>query len=53
MTLLPHEVSHQDVTTLCDADAEQINEHNHVGTVGSRGQCLVADFIDEVGDDYL
>ena len=53
VTTLADEVSHKDVASLCDADAEEIDEHNHVVAVGSCCQCLVADLVDEEGDDHL
>ena len=53
MPLLAYEMSHKDVATLRDADAEEIDEHDHIVAVCSRGQCLVADLVDEVGDDHL
>ena len=53
MTLLAYEMSHKDVAALRDADTEEIDEHDHVVTVGSCGQCLIADLVDEVGDDHL
>ena len=51
MAPLTNEMSHEDVATLRDADAEQVNEHNDVGTVGSRSQCLVANLINKIGDN--
>ena len=53
MPPLAYEMPHEDIAALRDADAEQIDEHNHVVAVGACGECLVADLIDEIGDDHL
>ena len=53
VALLADQVTHENVATLCDAQTEQIDEHNHVVTVGSGSQCLVANLVDEEGDDHL
>ena len=53
MPLLSDEVSYEDVATLRDTQTKQIDEHDHVVAVRPGRQSLVADFVDEVGDDYL
>ena len=53
MPSLTYEVSHEDVTALRNTDTEQINKHDHVMTVGTRGQSLVTDLVDEEGDNHL
>ena len=53
MPLLAYEVTYKDVAPLRDAEAEEIDEHNHVVAVGSSGKGLVANLVDEVGDDHL
>ena len=53
MALLPHEVPHEDVAALRDAQAEEIDEHNHVVAVRPCGQRLVANLVDKEGDDDL
>ena len=53
MPLLAYEVTNKDVATLCDAEAEEIDEHNHVVAVGPGGEGLVADLVDEIGDNHL
>ena len=53
VTALPDEVAHEDVAALRDAEAEEIDEHNHVGAVGAGCQRLVANLVDEERDDHL
>ena len=53
MALLSDQMSYEDVAALGNADAEQVDEHDHVVAVGSGGEGLVADLVDEKGDDYL
>ena len=53
MASLAHKVSHKDVTALRNTETEQIDEHDHIVAVGTRGECLIADLIDEIGDDHL
>ncbi len=53
LALLTDQMTHQNVTSLGDAQTEQIDEHNHVVAVCSGGQCLVANLVDEEGDDHL
>ena len=53
MTALPDEVAHENVAALRDTEAEEIDEHNHVGAVGAGCQRLVANLVDEEGDDHL
>ena len=52
MPSLSYEVSHKDISTLRNTDAEQINKHDHVMAVGTCGQSLVTDLVDEEGDFY-
>lgn len=49
MAALSHEMSHQYVAALCDADAEQIDEHDEVGAIGACCQRLVAYLVDKEG----
>ena len=53
MAPLTYEVSNENVAALCDADAEQIDKHDHVVTVRPCRQRLVANLVDEEGDDHL
>ena len=53
MASLSDEVPHQDVAALRDAEAEQIDKHDHVGTVGPGCQGLVANLIYKIGDNHL
>ena len=53
LALLTDKMPHENVAALCDAQTEEIDEHNHVVAVGSGGQRLVANLVDEESDDYL
>ena len=53
ITISPHKVADEDGTALCDGEGKDEGEHHNVGHITSRGQCLVADDVDEIGDDYL
>lgn len=53
MTPLAHEMTYENVSSLRDTDTEQIDKHDHVVAVGTCRQCLVADLVDEIGDDHL
>ena len=53
MAPLTNEMPHENVAALRDAHTEEIDKHNHVIAIGARSQSLVADLIDEIGDDHL
>ena len=53
MALLTYQVPHQYVPTLRNAQAEQIDKHDHVVAIRPRSQCLIANLIDEERDDHL
>ena len=53
MSPLAHEVPYENVTALCDAETEEVDEHDHVVAVGSGSKRFVTDLVDEICDDYL
>ena len=53
MSSLANEVPNQDAASLRDADAEEIDEHNDVVTIGTSGKRFVADLVDEEGNHHL
>ena len=38
MTLLTYQMAHEDIASLRDTDAEEIDEHDHIITIGTRGE---------------
>ncbi len=53
MSSLANEMSYQNATSLRDADAEKIYEHDDVVAIGTGGKCFVADLVDEERDYHL